>query len=83
MKAILSLYTFLSPKQILVESGRSDVFISKLEVNLGKKLVKCYIWSIGVYGAENWIVRKLRHKYMESFRTWPCRRESWRRSVGL
>jgi len=83
-EAILLFYTFLSSKQILVGSGRrSCLFSSKLDVNLRKKLVKCYIWSIGVYGPENWIVRKAHHKYMESLRTWPCRRERWRRSVGL
>jgi len=27
-------------------------FTSKLDLNLRKKLVKCYIWSIALYGAE-------------------------------
>jgi len=27
---------------------------SKLDLNLRKKLVKCYIWSIALYGAETW-----------------------------
>jgi hypothetical protein len=27
---------------------------SKMDVNLRKKLVKCYIWSIPLYGAETW-----------------------------
>jgi hypothetical protein len=27
---------------------------SKLDFNLSKKLVKCYIWSIAFYGAETW-----------------------------
>ena len=27
-------------------------FISKLNVSLRKKLVKCYIWGISLYGAE-------------------------------
>jgi hypothetical protein len=31
---------------------------SKLEFNLRKKLVKCYIWSIAFYGAETWTLRK-------------------------
>jgi hypothetical protein len=29
-------------------------FTSKLDINLGKKLVKCYIWSIALYGVEAW-----------------------------
>ena len=27
------------------------VFTTKLDLNLRKKLVKCYIWSTGFYGA--------------------------------
>ena len=33
-------------------------FISRLDLNLTKKLAKCYIWSIALYGAENWTLRK-------------------------
>jgi hypothetical protein len=32
-------------------------FISKLDLNLTKKLAKCYIWSTAFYGAENWTLR--------------------------
>jgi hypothetical protein len=28
------------------------LFTSTLDLELGKKLVKCYIWSIALYGAE-------------------------------
>jgi hypothetical protein len=31
---------------------KKALFISKLDLNLGKKLVKCYIWNIAFYGAE-------------------------------
>jgi hypothetical protein len=27
------------------------LFAGKLDLNLGKKLVKCYIWSLALYGA--------------------------------
>jgi hypothetical protein len=30
-------------------------------------LVKCYIWSIALYGAETWTLRKVDQKYLESF----------------
>jgi hypothetical protein len=33
------------------------LFTSKLGLNLKKKLVKCYIWSIAFYGAETAILR--------------------------
>jgi hypothetical protein len=40
---------------------------SKLDLNLRKKLVKCYIWSIALHGAETWTLRKVDKKYLESF----------------
>jgi hypothetical protein len=39
-----------------------------------KKLAKCYIWSIALYGAETWTPRKLDQKYLESFEMWCWRR---------
>jgi hypothetical protein len=30
------------------------LFTNKLDLNLRKKLVKCYIWSIGLCGAGTW-----------------------------
>jgi hypothetical protein len=33
---------------------KKNLFTSKVELNLRKKLVKCYIWSIALYGAETW-----------------------------
>jgi len=38
--------------------NEKNLFTSKLDLNLGKKLAKCYIWSIAVYGAETWTLRK-------------------------
>ena len=38
---------------------KKTFFTSKLDVNLRKKLVKCYIWSIRLYGAETWTLRKV------------------------
>ena len=40
---------------------------SKLGLNLWKKLVKCYIRNIALYGTETWTVCKLDQKYLESF----------------
>jgi hypothetical protein len=33
---------------------KRDLFNSKMDLELTKKLVKCYIWSIALYGAEGW-----------------------------
>jgi hypothetical protein len=45
---------------------RINLFTIKLDLNLSKKLVKCYIWSIAFYGAETWTLRKVDQKYLES-----------------
>ena len=31
------------------------------------KLIKCYIWSMALYGAETWMLRAADQKYLESF----------------
>jgi hypothetical protein len=36
--------------------------------------VKCYTWSIALYGAETWTFQKLDQKYLESFEVWCWRR---------
>ena len=38
-------------------SKKKTLFTSKLDLNLSKKLIKCYIWSIALYGAETWTLR--------------------------
>jgi hypothetical protein len=53
---------------------KKNLFTSKLDLNLRKKLVKCYIWSIALYGAETWTLRKVDQKYLESFEMWCWRR---------
>jgi hypothetical protein len=39
---------------------------SKLDLNLRKKLVKCYIWNVALYCAETWMLRAADQKYLES-----------------
>jgi len=36
---------------------KKNHFTSKLDLNLRKKLVKRYFWSMAVYGAETWTFR--------------------------
>jgi len=42
-------------------------FTSKLDLNLRMYLVKCYILSTAVCGAEIWTLQKVEQKYLESF----------------
>jgi hypothetical protein len=41
--------------------------------DLRKKLVKCYIWNIALYGAETCVLQKVDELYLESFEM-RCRR---------
>jgi hypothetical protein len=47
---------------------KKTLFTSKLDLNLRKKLVKCYIWSMVLYGAETWTLRAADQKYLETCR---------------
>jgi hypothetical protein len=51
-----------------------QVFISKLDLNLRKKLAECYIWSLALCGAETWTLQKVDQKYLESFEMWCWRK---------
>jgi hypothetical protein len=48
-------------------------------LSLRKKLVKCYIWSTIVYGAETWALGEVDQKYLESF--WRGCGDGWWRWV--
>jgi len=50
------------------------LFTGTLDLQLRKKLVKCYIWSIALYGAETWTLRTVDQKHLESFEMWCWRR---------
>jgi hypothetical protein len=50
------------------------LFTSTLDLELRKKLVKCYIWSIVFYDAETWTLRAIDQKHLESFEMWCSRR---------
>ena len=46
------------------------LFTSTLDIKLRKKLVKCYIWSIALYGAKTWTLRAVDQKHLERFEMW-------------
>jgi hypothetical protein len=57
------------------------LFTTKMDLELRKKLVKCYVWSVALYGAETWTLLAVDQKHLENFEMWCW--ESRRRSVGL
>jgi hypothetical protein len=50
------------------------LFTSTLDLKFRKKLVKCYIWSIALYGTETGTIRAVDQKHLESFEMWCWRR---------
>jgi hypothetical protein len=54
------------------------LFTSTLDLELRKKLVKCYIWSIALYGAETWTLQAVDQKHLESFEM-----RCWRRTEKI
>jgi len=54
----------------LHSTRKGPFFTSMLDLELRKTLVKCYIWSIALYGAETWTLRAVDQKHMESFEMW-------------
>jgi hypothetical protein len=46
------------------------LFTSKLDLELRKKLVRCYIWSTALYGAETWTLWAVDQKHPERFEMW-------------
>jgi len=50
------------------------LFTGTLDLELRKKLVRCYIWSIALYGAETGTLRAVDQKQLESFEMWCWRR---------
>jgi hypothetical protein len=47
-----------------IKITRRKRFARKFGLNVRKKLVKCYIWNIALYGAETWTLRKVDPKYV-------------------
>jgi hypothetical protein len=58
----------------LHSTRRGLFFFSTLDLELRKKLVKCYIWSTALYGAETWTLQEVDQKHLESFEMWCWRR---------
>ena len=53
---------------------KRTLFTSTLDLELRKKLVKCYVWSIALYGAETWTLRAVDQNHLENFEMWCWRR---------
>ena len=41
---------------------KGSIFCGLLEKKLRKRLVKCFVWSVVLYGAETWTLRRNKQK---------------------
>jgi hypothetical protein len=46
---------------------KRTLFTSTMDLEMRKKVVKCYVWTIALYGAETWTLRAVDQKHLESF----------------
>ena len=53
---------------------KRSIFCGPLEEELRKRLVKCFVWSVVLYGAETWTLRPYEKKQLEAFEMWVWRR---------
>ena len=59
---------------------KKNLLIRKLHLNLRKRLVWCYAWSIALCDTETWTLRATDQKHLENLKCGAG--EEWRRSVG-
>jgi hypothetical protein len=53
---------------------KNNLFTSKLDLDLRKKLLECHLRNPALYGPETWTVLKADQKYLGTFTMWCCRR---------
>ena len=53
---------------------KRSIFCGPLEKELRKRLVKCFVWSVVLYGAETWTLLRNEQKQLEAFEMWVWRR---------
>ncbi len=53
---------------------RKQLLCSKLDKDLRKKLARCFVWNVALYGAETWTMKREDEKRLEAFEMWVWRR---------
>jgi hypothetical protein len=62
---------------------KKNLFACKLDLNIRRTLLNCYIWSVALCGDETGTLRTADQKYLESFEMWCWRRMEKGISAGL
>jgi hypothetical protein len=55
--------------------SKKTLFTSKLDLKCKEKTSEVLHWSIALYGAETWTLRKVGQKYLKMSETWCWRRK--------
>ena len=53
---------------------KRSIFCGPLEKEVRKRLVKCFVWSVAMYGAETLTLTRNEQKRLEAFEMWIWRR---------
>ncbi|KAJ4432109.1 hypothetical protein ANN_20724 [Periplaneta americana] len=59
---------------LLKSSIKRSIFCRHLEKELRKIIVKCFVWSVALYGAETWTLRRSDEKRIGTFEMWIWRK---------
>jgi HJR/Mrr/RecB family endonuclease len=49
---------------------RSELLVRKMSKKVKKRIVKCLVWSIALYGCETWALGKVERDRLEAFEMW-------------
>ena len=53
---------------------KRSIFCGPLQKELRKRLLKCFVWRVALYGAETWTLRQNKQKRLKVFEMWIWRR---------
>ena len=53
---------------------KSDLMRGSLSLQLKKRMVKAFVWSVALYGSETWTLEKENIRRLEAFEIWIWRR---------
>ncbi|KAI5640823.1 hypothetical protein NE865_06931 [Phthorimaea operculella] len=54
--------------------SKKSIFTSSMPMNIRKRFIKTYIWSIALYGCETWTMTQRDRERLEAFEMWGWRR---------
>ena len=57
-----------------VFNKKKSIFCGPFENELRKRLVNSFVWSVALFGAETWTLRRNEQKRLEAFEMWIWRK---------